>query len=212
MQTFKVLAALLDYPSAATIAALPEMRAVLAGEAALDGPAIDRLLLFIGRLEQGDLLDHQAAWVDLFDRTRSLSLHLFEHVHGDSRDRGQAMVDLGALYAARGLIIDRSELPDYLPLFLEFLSLVPEDEARALLGEAAHVVEALAERLAARGSDYAALLTAVADLAEGTAPAQPLSTPDADEDMDAAWEEAAVRFDAGAALAACTAGRPAARR
>ncbi len=203
MLTFKVLAALLDYPGSATIAALPEMRAILAGEGKLDGLAVDRLFAFMYKLEQGDLLDQQAAWVDLFDRTRSLSLHLFEHVHGDSRDRGQAMVDLAALYADRGLTIDASELPDYLPLFLEFLSLIPESEARQLLGETVHVVEALAERLAGRGSDHAILLSALASLAEAPAPAQPLATPDTDGDLDAAWQEEEIRFAAGAMPSAC---------
>lgn len=209
MQTFKVLAALLDYPTEATRFALGEMRAILREEGRLDPAA--PLPAVIDRLAQGDLLDHQAAWVELFDQTRSLSLHLFEHVHGDSRDRGQAMVDLSDVYARHGLALDTAELPDYLPLFLEFLSVIDEAEARELLGSAVHVVEALAERLEARGSDYAHVMSAVAGLATGADVALPLSTPEVDGDIDAAWEAEEVSFAAGAALSACAAGRPAAR-
>ncbi len=209
MLTLKVLAALLDYPNPSTIRALPEMRAVLEQEGKFAGPLADRLFGLLDGLGQGDLLDHQAAWVDQFDRSRSLSLHLFEHVHGDSRDRGQAMVDLTALYESHGLAIDASELPDYLPLFLEFLSLLDDEPAVELLDEAVHVVEALALRLEERGNAYAAVLTAVAALGGGGAESTgrlPLATPEKDEDIDAAWEEEAVRFASGAALPACPAG------
>lgn len=89
----------------------------------------------IEELASQDLYELQARYVDLFDRSRALSLHLFEHVHGESRDRGQAMVDLKALYESHGLEITASELPDFLPLFLEYLSLRPLEEAKALLGK-----------------------------------------------------------------------------
>lgn len=197
MLTFKVLAALLDYPNAETVAAIPEMRTILKADG-IDAPA-----LLLARLESADLLDCQADWVDLFDRTRAGSLHLFEHVHGDSRDRGQAMVDLAGLYGRHGLSLQASELPDYLPAFLEFLSLLPEAEARTLLGEAAHVVEALADRVGRRNAEYGMLLATVAGLAEGPAKAVHLATGDVDEDIDAAWAEAEVRFGAGAALGGC---------
>ena len=207
MLTLKVLAALLDYPMPSTIAALGEMRTVLESEGKLDGALAGRLRALLDALAGGDLLDHQAAWVDQFDRSRALSLHLFEHVHGDSRDRGQAMVDLTALYESHGLAIEAAELPDYLPLFLEFLSLLPEAEALDLLGEAGHVIEALAERLEARGSAYAAVLSAVAALADGSTVARlPLSTSDQDDDIDAAWEEEAVLFSPGAAPNCSSAG------
>ena len=140
----------------------------------------------------------------MFDRTRSLSLHLFEHVHGDSRDRGQAMVDLASLYESHGFVIDRSELPDYLPLFLEFLSQIEAGEAVELLGEASHVVAGLARRLAERATFYADVMAGVAAVAalngEPTGEAI-LATPPSDESVDAAWAEAAVEFGAGSALA-----------
>jgi nitrate reductase delta subunit len=142
-------------------------------------------------------MDLQAAYVGLFDRVRTLSLHLFEHVHGESRDRGQAMVDLVKLYQRHGLDVTAKELPDYLPLFLEFLSIVPPAEARDLLGEAAHIFPAIGGRLARRESPYAAVFTALAELAGGSVGTGPdVDEPDTEspEAIDRAWEEAAVTF------------------
>lgn len=204
MMTLKVLAALLDYPNAEVIADLPEMGQIVAAEGRLSPGSSGRLAGFMETMAGADLIDLQAEWVELFDRSRSLSLNLFEHVHGESRDRGQAMVDLLALYRAGGLEIGVSELPDYLPLFLEFLSQMPDHEAIPLLGEAAQVVAVLAERLASRNSTYAAVMGAVAELAGATSEAgQPVATPDADEDMDVAWAEEPVGFGQGAALPGC---------
>jgi nitrate reductase molybdenum cofactor assembly chaperone NarJ/NarW len=124
--TLKVLSALLTYPTAELLAAVPEMRAALDAEGRLPRRNRDRLDRLLEDLAIHDLYDLQERYVLLFDRTRSLSLHLFEHVHGESRDRGQAMVDLKSLYERHGLFMDSSELPDHLPLFLEFLSQIPE--------------------------------------------------------------------------------------
>ncbi len=126
----------------------------------------------------------------LFDRTRSLSLHLFEHVHGESRDRGQAMVDLLALYEAKGLTAPAAELPDFIPLFLEFLSTLEPAEALALLAEPAHVFVALAERLRKRGSPYEAAFRALVAMAQAQPDAALLAVlrqePDpAPDDLDA---------------------------
>ena len=161
----------------------------------------------IDEIADGDLFDLQERYVLLFDRTRSLSLHLFEHVHGESRDRGQAMIDLRSLYEKNGLSISATELPDFLPLFLEFLSTRPISEARDLLGQTAHIVAALGERLAKRGSPYAAIFTALGEVAAAD-PASAavealLAEPDADPDdfaaLDAAWQDAPVMFGPDAA-------------
>ena len=133
-KTLKVLSALLTYPTAELQAAVPEMRAALDGEGRLPQSNRDRLDRILEELAKGDLYDLQERYVLLFDRTRSLSLHLFEHVHGESCDRGQAMVDLKALYERHGLVMSSSDLPDHLPLFLEFLSAAPETEACELIG------------------------------------------------------------------------------
>ena len=138
----------------------------------------------------------------LFDRTRSLSLHLFEHVHGESRDRGQAMVDLQNLYAAKGLSSGTSELPDFIPLFLEFLSTLSPSEACDLLGQPGHIFVALAERLRKRSSSYEAVFRALIELAKVKPKAEDIAAalqePDSDPNdlvaLDAAWEDEEVRF------------------
>ena len=217
MKTFKVLSALLTYPHPALLAHAGELDVALESEALL--PADDRRAIgqFLADLARLDLLDAQERYVALFDRHRSLSLHLYEHIHGESRDRGAAMVELAALYRLHGVAIGANELPDYLPLFLEFLSLLPLKAAASLLAEAVHVVAALRLRLAERGSDYAAVLRAVERLAAKPAERAAIDEvlamlkPEADSlaALDSQWEEEAVRFAAAdaperrAAAASC---------
>ncbi|MBS0563691.1 MAG: nitrate reductase molybdenum cofactor assembly chaperone, partial [Proteobacteria bacterium] len=144
----------------------------------------------------------QEAYVLLFDRSRTLSLNLFEHVHGESRDRGGAMVDLLETYRAGGFDLAGTELPDHLPVLLEFLSTRPEDEARALLADAGAILVALAERLTRRESDYAAVLIALVDYAQAEATseeaqallAEPVDDPDDLAALDATYAEAQVVF------------------
>lgn len=208
MQTLKVLGALLTYPDEGVLAALDEMEQVLLEENRLPPSQRDALRRLIADFRNADPFDVQENYVALFDRTRSLSLHLFEHIHGESRDRGQAMVDLSEMYAARGLVIDAKELPDYLPMFLEFLSMIPEDEALDLLSETAHVIAALADRLKGRESGYHAVLAALQTLAgDPTAQLAAVVTPAEEGDPDESWQEAEVTFGGGAALAGCPAAR-----
>lgn len=206
-QTFKALSALLCYPGDGLKAAAGEMRAALAADGILaDGArrALDRL---ITELDGDDLLDLQERYVLLFDRTGSLSLYLFEHVHGESRDRGQAMIDLQAHYERNGLAIGAAELPDFLPLFLEFLSTRPLPEAREMLGQTAHILTALAERLHKRGSSYEAVFRALVEIAGAKPKAEEiaglLDQPDTDPTdlaaIDKAWEDEPVTFGPGAA-------------
>jgi nitrate reductase delta subunit len=152
VQTFRVLSALLSYPEQELLDALPDCRAVLDDEALVPPAERTALHAFIDTLAGTELLDAQERYVALFDRNRSLSLHIYEHVHGESRDRGQAMVRLGELYRLHGLDIFARELPDFLPLFLEFLSVLPERAARSMLADAAHVIAALHGKLRARDS------------------------------------------------------------
>ena len=205
-KTFKVLSALLCYPTADLQAAASEFAEVLEREGLLPEPARQALAPLIKQIAEGDLYDMQERYVLLFDRTRSLSLHLFEHIHGESRDRGQAMVDLAELYEKNGLAISTRELPDYLPLFLEYLSTQPEDEARELLNQPLHIISALATRLMRRESIYAAALRALEAVALGKPEAALLqelleATEDDPNDLaalDAIWEEEAVTFGPGA--------------
>lgn len=157
MKTLKILGHLLTYPSREQIEALPEFRSLLKKEKWLPEEslkAIDHLMNWMGGQ---DLLDLQEEFVALFDRTPSLCLHLFEHVHGDSRDRGQALVDLSGIYKDAGLLINTEEMPDFLPLFLEYLSVIEIDEAAQNLGEIANVLGVLSGRLKNRQSPYAAV-------------------------------------------------------
>ena len=205
-RTYRALAALLTYPTEAMQSAAREIAAVLADEALVSEARLRALGAFIDEIASTDIYALQERYVSLFDRSRTLSLHLFEHVHGESRDRGQAMADLIALYEGHGLAMVPGELPDFLPLFLEFLSLLPEDEARSMLAEPAGILRALANRLEARDAGYASVMAALADIAR--APSLAVSDiPEEDTDnleaMDVAWEEAAVRFGPGEAMDGC---------
>ena len=199
-KTFKVLSALLAYPTEELQEAWPELRAVVAEEELVAGDVRHALNHLIGEIATGDIYDLQERYVLLFDRTRSLSLHLFEHVHGESCDRGQAMIDLQDLYGRNGLAITATELPDFLPLFLEFLSARPLAEARDLLGEAAHILATLAERLEKRHSSYAAVFRALIAIAavDSIAPEADREDDDADPTdlvaLDAEWEDTPVTF------------------
>ncbi|MDP3546682.1 nitrate reductase molybdenum cofactor assembly chaperone [Phreatobacter sp. HK31-P] len=211
MKTFKVLSALAAYPSAAMVAAIPAMRQVLEAEGLLGSPARRLMEPLLADLAGGDLMDLQERYVFLFDRTRSLSLHLFEHVHGESRDRGQAMVDLKQLYEAAGFELNTSELPDYIPAFLEYLSLRPADEAVSFLGETVHILITLAARLEKRSSPYAGLFRAMVALSKAKPKPEDMAAivaddgiqPDDLEALDAVWQEEEVTFGPGAAAAAC---------
>jgi len=206
MKTFKVLSALLSYPTEALIEAAPEFLPVLDAERLVPESCRGALDVLIEEISIVDLYDLQERYGLLFDRSKTLALHLFEHVHGESRDRGQAMVDLKAMYENAGLIIAANELPDYVPLFLEFLSIHPIAEARDLLGQTAHIFAALAERLGGRQSAYKAVFDALVAIA-AKAPRRDivdelLKAPDSDPTdlaaLDAAWEEEEVRFGPGA--------------
>ena len=200
-KTFKVLSALLSYPTADLQAAAGELRASLEAEAIVPQDLAGPLDSLISELATGDLYDLEERYVLLFDRTRSLSLQLFEHVHGESRDRGQAMVDLKAVYDKHGLTIGTGDLPDFVPMFLEFLSTRPREEALELLAQPAHIFAALAERLAKRQSSYEAvfrILVALAAAPKVEAVAALLAEADADAmdlaALDAVWEEEPVTF------------------
>ncbi len=199
-RSFKVYAALLSYPTQDICDASPAFKAVLDTDDLIADRERVRVNTLINQLASRDLYDLQARYVELFDRSRTLSLHLFEHIHGESRDRGQAMVDLKALYESHGLDMSANELPDFLPLFLEFLSEIPLAEARILLGETAHVLDALAERLRKRKSIYTAVmrnLAAIADRSaslDGAEVETPAEEPQSLEALDKAWEDEQVVF------------------
>ena len=190
-KSLRVLSVLLTYPDAGVRAHLPEMREVIRDERTLSQSRRHELRGLIDSLLHSEPLDAEARYVELFDRGRSTSLHLFEHVHGDSRDRGPAMVDLGQTYAKAGLLLADGELPDYLPAVLEFVSTQPPREARAFLAEMAHILNAIFAALIARESAYASVLGALLELAGEKVTS---IAPTADAPLEQSWPEPAA-FD-----------------
>lgn len=180
--TYAVLSALLGYPDEELIDALPMLRSLLNQEQAGHlAPILDLLA------NNPDLIQLQEQYVETFDSKPSHSLHLFEHIHGESRDRGQAMVDLRNEYIEHGLLPDTTELPDYIPLFLEFLSQIPAEKAAELLGDAIHILSRIQEKLARAQSPYAAIFQVL----RGMTPVEPEPLP---EPPQGDMEETMVTF------------------
>jgi len=163
--SLRVLAALLRYPDAAFRAAVPELQQALKREAVLQPARLDELCALLQHLHRADPFAVETDFVDLFDRGRGTALHLFEHIHGDSRDRGPAMVDLQQTYERAGLYLAPGELPDHLAVVLEYASTQPAREARDFLAEIAHITRAIFSALKRRQSPYASVLAATLELA-----------------------------------------------
>ena len=201
MKTLKILSAMLCYPQSDMQMALDEMAEVLERENLLPERQRWAVQDLMRKMAQTDLMELQERYVRLFDRGRALSLHLFEHIHGESRDRGQAMVNLLHIYQQHGFSLNIRELPDYLPLFLEYLAQRPLTEALNMLGEAMHVIALLSARLAERGSDYHVIFDALSALVGEPADISDIRQQVAQEgpdpsvvNMDKLWEEEAVTF------------------
>ena len=190
-KSLRVLARLLGYPDAELRGNLAALREALHGERALPPQRLAELNALMDFIAQSAPLEAEAGYVELFDRGRATSLHLFEHVHGDSRDRGPAMIDLAQTYEKAGLFLAEGEMPDFLPVVLEFTSTQPPREAREFLAEMAHIFNAIFAALQQRGSAYACVLGALLELAGEKA--QPVQIA-AEEPIDAIWEEPVV-FD-----------------
>jgi len=192
MTSARALAALLAYPEAELIEGLPLLKEIFSGDKDLEE--------LLEEMQREELHVLQERYVELFDRSRALSLHLFEHVHGESRDRGQAMVDLAATYASRGFEVADGELPDYLPAFLEFVSVLDPAEGKNLLKETAEILRSLGDRLAERGSRYSAVFAALlaaageAGLAKKLAPRRVPGEENSPAAIDKVWMEEPVTF------------------
>ncbi|MDJ0850934.1 MAG: nitrate reductase molybdenum cofactor assembly chaperone [Myxococcota bacterium] len=203
-ETARALGALLLYPTPELLDALPRIEAILRADRDLPPERLEALGELLRELADRDLLDLEEAYTGLFDRGTSLSLHLFEHVHGEGRERGQAMVELIGLYRRHGLTLETRELPDHLTVICEFLSIAPAAAAAEMLADISGILALLARRLTQRGSRYAEVLQALCDLAGGAAvePESP-ETRDPVEDpeqelleIDHAWEDAPITFGA----------------
>ncbi|MDD5177100.1 MAG: nitrate reductase molybdenum cofactor assembly chaperone [Sterolibacterium sp.] len=205
--TYRALSALLSYPGAALPEHLDELEQVFAADKRLHIEDRGALTALLDELRQRDLMDSESAYIDTFDRGSAASLNLFEHVHGDSRDRGQAMVDLLELYRTKDLELSVRDLPDHLPVFLEFLSLLDETEAKQQLQEIQHLVETIGATLTRRASPYAAVFQALLRLAGEKHPGQllanregaPVPEDTSLEAIDQAWLDQPVDF-----LGACS--------
>ena len=193
--TLRVLARLLSYPDADLRQHLGIMRDALHDERALTPMRLAELDALIASIDRQTDIDAEADYVQLFDSGRRTSLHLFEHVHGDSRERGPAMIDLAQTFEQAGLYLTEGTLPDYLPVVLEYASTQPAREARAFLNEMEEILNVIFNALLKRNSRYASALGALLELAGGKA--RPVSIPD-DEPIDDTWAEPAA-FDGCAA-------------
>lgn len=208
MRTYRALGALLTYPTEALVSAFPEIVDTIEAEKLVSASHVEALRKLCAELTAQDLMDLQDSYVRLFDRTRSMSLHLYEHLHGEARERGQAMVRLQTLYRFHGFSHTGSELPDFLPLFAEFLSLMPDRTARTILSDAAPVIEALHLRAVGKGTAYAAVFGALVSLAARAVDRAVLADimrgggrdDDSLEALDRDWEEAPVTFGEGDAV------------
>ncbi len=224
MQIFKVISALMDYPQEGVASHQDELKNIILSEESLSAECKTAMTQFLQEQCALDLLDWQSDYDALFERGRNLSLLLFEHVHGESRDRGQAMVDLIAQYKEAGLVLDQKELPDYIPLFLEFLSTQDRAGAKAWLMDVSHILAVLATRLEERQSGYASLFNALleisqsdVDMAEIRKTVAGEERDDTNEAIDKVWEDEAITFggsatDGGGCPSSTTDGRPTAKQ
>ncbi|MBV2127585.1 nitrate reductase molybdenum cofactor assembly chaperone [Arsukibacterium indicum] len=209
MDIIRVISLLLDYPELQLQQASSDLLAIVR-QADISAKQQLQLTEFINERSQSDIMDWQSEYDGLFERGRSLSLLLFEHLHGESRDRGQAMVDLMQQYQQAGLDIGVRELPDYIPLYLEFLATQGEENARLGLAEVAHILSVLQCRLEQRNSNYQALFAALLELSGVQVELEPLreqlkaEKPDhTNEALDKVWEEEMVTFGPGAENDGC---------
>ena len=213
MKILKVISMLMTYPEQSVRDHSHELIGLIAADANLPAETKQSLQALVDNIVSLPLLDAQERYTGLFDRGRALSLLLFEHVHGESRDRGQAMVDLMGVYQKNGFEIDVRELPDYIPLFLEYLSQQDEASAREWLGEVAHILGRLSARLSHRDSPYHALFDALLDLATNKVDMDEIKAQvakekrdDSPEALDKIWEEEAITFGGNGVSGGCPTG------
>jgi len=161
MRIYNILARLLDYPDAELLENLPEICSRLKGSPDVSGQERDTLTQLVSWMQLHDLTGLQENYVRTFDMTPEHDLHLTHHLFGDDRGRGPALIDLSEHYRGAGLEMEDGEIPDFLPLILEYVSTLDEMQAQVFLGDAAKVLKILAENLEKVGSPYAKLLRIV---------------------------------------------------
>lgn len=216
MKILKVISRLLDYPTQRLLENADYLVEATSSTKYLPPELRAGIVKLIERHKQSDIYDLQADYDGLFERGRYVSLLIFEHVHGESRDRGQAMVDLLEMYQSKGFELNSRQMPDYIPLFLEFLSEQEELYAREWLADVAHIFALLEERLNQRDSDFAVLFSSLLvisgaqvnrkEIKETVAKEQ---TEDTLEAIDKEWEDKEIRFDDPIDGQSCPSNRPA---
>ena len=209
LKILKVLSLLIDYPSNELFLGdtLADCTEIVARSTIISPEVRAQIIDLIEDLIDTGSLEAQARYDGLFERGRSLSLWLFEHVHGESRDRGQAMVDLMGQYEEAGFAISVKELPDYLPLYLEFLAyqatVIDDDiQIRMDIADVSHIIALLAARLEHRGSMYKGCFNALLQIAgkpldiveEYQEKISKEKPDDSFEALDKEWEEEVVTF------------------
>jgi len=209
MDILNVLSCLIDYPREDVVSNKEALEEVIK-KASLEETLETKLIAFVENHTSKDLMEWQSEYDGLFERGRSLALWLFEHVHGESRDRGQAMVDLTAMYREAGLELNQHELPDYIPLFLEFLSTQGEENAKSWIKDMEHILGLLFCRLEKRNSDYSVLFEALLTIAESEVNLDDIRAQiasekrdDTKEALDKEWEEEEVTFGADSLEKSC---------
>lgn len=197
LKTYRILSLLMTYPNEEIYDFLPQVNSLLKEENLLNADSITGINAFVSFFAQKPLTFWQEYYVQLFDYSRSVSLYLFEHVHGDSKDRGQAMVDLIELYKENGLQINRPELPDYLPVFLEFLAMQTQEKAMDYLQEIIDIVGFIHKKLEDKDNPYKNLLSAIIQLSAQKptkARIQKMVSEMPEISIDEAYEEEPITF------------------
>ncbi len=199
IKTYKILSLCLSYPNADLQLFLSKVKNELQKEVLLNEENIEGMTKFVNYFKNMDLTDWQAQYVQLFDNSRSASLHLFEHIKSDSKDRGQAMVDLMEYYKEGGLELSANELPDYLPVFLEFLSTQEIQKAAELLSEPIHIIARINKALSEKQNPYSYIFSAIVSLSSQQPNEKETAVIISNEkplDLDAEYDEAPVEFGA----------------
>lgn len=215
MLEVKILSRLLDYPHEDLWQNATLIEDHITASTVFSAADKTGLIHLLKSIVAQDSMDAQEEYSALFDRGRAMSLLLFEHVHGDSRERGQAMVDLMSVYQQNGFEINARELPDYIPLFLEYLAERPQEEITEWVGDAAKILGLLKARLEQRESPYEAIFSALMAWVPEQVDMQPLraaaageARDDSPEAIDKIWEEEAITFGGGGVSGGCPTQQP----
>lgn len=190
LKTLKAFSLILGYPTSELQQALPEISAIIKSETIVPAEALQQ---WLANLVHCELISWQEEYVAVFDN--QVSLYLFEYVHGQSRERGQAMVDLSGYYQTHNFAITGNELPDYLPLVLEFLSYQPAELVREFLADMLGIIGKMGQKLRAGNSDYALICESL-EIFMGQTPqiAKPVIPIKSLAEIDKDWAEPPVTF------------------